>query len=79
MVKEIVQARMREPFENLTDLLNLTGVGQNSQDASKLLTTTSSYFTITGVGTYAGTRRFVYATFRSNPNGTAILVGWNED
>ncbi len=79
LVKEIVEARTREPFQHITDITNLTGVGQNSTGLLRLLTVKSSYFTITGVGTYAGTRRFIYATFRSNPNGTAILVGWNED
>jgi type II secretory pathway component PulK len=79
LIKEIIEARTREPFQNITDVTNLTGAGTNSQDWTRLLTTTSGYFTITGVGTYAGTRRFVYATFRSNPSGTAILVAWNED
>ncbi|HTW89646.1 MAG TPA: type II secretion system minor pseudopilin GspK [Candidatus Binataceae bacterium] len=79
LVKEIVEARTREPFTNITDISNLPGVGENSTGLMQLLTTTSSYFTITGVGTYAGARRFVYATFRSNPNGTAILAGWNEE
>jgi general secretion pathway protein K len=79
VVKAIVAARLREPFQNLTDLGNLVGAGGDFNKISTLLTTSSSYFTITGVGTYAGTRRFVYASFRSNPNGTAVLVGWNED
>ncbi len=78
LVKEIVEARTREPFQNITDIGNLPGVGENSADLMRLLTTTSSYFTISGVGTYAGARRFIYASFRSNPNGTAILTGWNE-
>ncbi len=79
LVKEIVAARTREPFMKITDISNLPGVGENSTQLMRLLTTTSSYFTITGVGTYAGARRFVYATFRSNPNGTAVLSGWNEE
>ncbi|HUY18345.1 MAG TPA: type II secretion system minor pseudopilin GspK [Candidatus Binataceae bacterium] len=78
LVKEIVEARTREPFQNITDISNLSGVGENSDQAMRLLTITSSYFTITGVGTYAGARRFIYATFRSSPNGTAVLTGWNE-
>lgn len=79
LIKEIVEARSGQPFRNLTDLSNLPGVGENSGDLMKFLTITSSYFTITGVGTYAGARRFIYATFRSNPDGTAVLSGWNED
>jgi general secretion pathway protein K len=78
LVKDIVSARMHEPFMNLTDITNLPGIGDSPQ-LTRLLTTTSSYFTIVGVGTYAGARRFVYATFRTNPNGTAILAGWNEE
>ncbi len=78
LVKEIVGARLRAPFQNLTDLGNLAGAGEDFNKIATLLNTSSSYFTITGVGTYAGTRRFIYATFRSNPNGTAVLVAWNE-
>ena len=70
-IKEILIARMTTPFQDVTDFANLPGVGQNSADLMKLLTTQSEYFTIMGVGTYAGTRKFIFATFRSNPNGTA--------
>ena len=78
LVKEIMAARISEPFKSLNDLGNLQGVGENSAELMRLLSTTSTYFMITGVGTYAGARRSIYATFRSNPNGTAILIGWNE-
>jgi len=71
LIKGIVIARMREPFQNITDISNLPGVGENSAQLMPHLTVTSSYFTITGVGTYAGTRRFIYATFFfcSKPSG----------
>jgi len=78
-IKEILIARMTTPFQDVTDFANLPGVGQNSADLMKLLTTSSEYFTIMGVGTYAGTRKFIFATFRSNPNGTAALTTWHEN
>jgi general secretion pathway protein K len=77
-IKEIMIARVANPFQDVTDFANLPGAGQNSADLMKVLTTQSEYFTIMGVGTYAGTRKFIFATFRSNPNGTAALTGWRE-
>ncbi|MGH7905071.1 MAG: type II secretion system minor pseudopilin GspK [Candidatus Binataceae bacterium] len=79
MIKEIMIARTRAPFRQITDLANLPGVGQNATDLMRILTTQSSYFTITGVGTYAGARKFIFATFRGNMNGTASLISWHEE
>jgi general secretion pathway protein K len=78
-IKEILAIRMATPFQDVTDFASLPGVGQNSADLMRLLTTQSEYFTINGVGTYAGTRKFIFATFRSNPNGTAVLTSWREN
>ncbi|MBF6567331.1 MAG: type II secretion system minor pseudopilin GspK [Candidatus Binataceae bacterium] len=78
LIKEIMIARMRQPFQNVTDISNLPGVGENSGQLMRLLNTTSNYFTINAVGTYAGARKFIFATFRCNPNGTAVLTSWNE-
>jgi general secretion pathway protein K len=79
LVKEIVAARSFRPFMATTDLTNLPGLGQYVADLSPLLTTRGSYFTITAAGGFAGARQRIYATFRRNNNGTAMLMNWHED
>jgi general secretion pathway protein K len=79
LVKEIVGAREVRPFLAVTDVANLPGVGQFAAHLTPLLTTRSTYFRITGEGSYAGSRRRIYATFRRNTNGTAVLMNWHED
>ncbi len=79
LVKEIIGARQMQPFLMITDIANLPGVGQYAQELTPLLTTRSSYFTITGAGEFAGSRRRVYATVRRNSNGSAMLISWHED
>jgi general secretion pathway protein K len=79
LVKEIVAAREYHPLLAITDVLNLPGIGQFGQHLSPLLTTRSVYFTITGQGQFAGARRRIYATFRRNANGSAMLISWHED
>lgn len=83
LVKEIVAARTEEPFMKSTDLANrIPAVGQ-IQNLTRLLTTQSNYFTITGEGDFAGARKRVYATFKrgSVPRGgaTFTLANWHED
>lgn len=78
IVKEIVQARMVQPFLMITDVGNLAGVGNLGVPLMQLITTRSSYFTISGAGIYAGARQHIMATFRRNPNGTAMLSSWHE-
>jgi hypothetical protein len=39
----------------------------------------SQYFSITAQGDFAGARKRIYATFRRNMNGTALLMNWHED
>jgi len=79
LVKEIVAAREYHPLLAITDAMNLPGIGQFAQHLSPLLTTRSVYFTITGQGQFAGARRRIYATFRRNANGSAMLISWHED
>ncbi len=69
LVKGMMEARTREPFQNLNEIPNLAEFGQLPTP----LSTTSSYFTITGVGTYAGARRFNYATFCNNTGGRSCI------
>jgi general secretion pathway protein K len=79
LVKELVMARMVRPFTNITDVLNLPGLGTFGQRLSKVLTTKSVYFTINGMGTFAGSRKLIHATVRRQQNGTATLASWQED
>jgi len=79
LVKAIVTARMIRPFSNLTDVGNIPGLGQYMRQFSELLTTRSKYFMINGMGTFAGSRKLVHPIFLRQPNGTALLVSWQED
>ena len=79
MVKEILAARMLMPFQNTTDIANLPGLSTVGQALTQLVTTRSTYFTINAMGTFAGSRKLVYSTFRRQGNGTATLVSWQED
>lgn len=78
IVKAIIQARAIRPFSAITDVLNVPGVGGVTK-LSKDLTLRGQYFTITGVGNYAGARKLVFATFRRNQDGTGLLGSWQED
>ena len=79
LVKEIVLAREYRPFLAVTDIANLPGIGQYAATLTPLLATRSSYFTIIGQGEFAGARRRIYAVFRRNTNGSAMLISWHED
>jgi type II secretory pathway component PulK len=78
LVKQIIQAREVRPFTVITDVMNVPGVGAVTSLASDL-TLRGQYFTISGVGSYAGARKLVFATFRRNPDGTGFLDSWQED
>jgi len=69
----------QRPFRNLDDLNSLLGSSSGNPNPSTLFTTQSDYFTITGLGSYAGARSFVYATVRRNGVGPALLSYWHED
>jgi type II secretory pathway component PulK len=77
-VKQIVQARSVQPFLMVTDVGNLAGLGATATPLMKLITTRSAYFTVTGVGIYAGSRQRITSTFRRNSNGTSMLASWHE-
>ncbi|HJU12740.1 MAG TPA: type II secretion system minor pseudopilin GspK, partial [Candidatus Binataceae bacterium] len=61
-VKQIVDARQIRPFQQVTDMLNLPGVGAASEHLKPFLTVTSEYFSITSQGDFAGARKRIYAT-----------------
>ncbi len=79
LVKQIVEVRDIRPFSKITDLQNLPGISGIEQHLSRLVGVSSQYFLITAQGDFAGARKRIYATFRRNPNGTALLMNWHED
>jgi general secretion pathway protein K len=79
LVNQIVDVRSIRPFAQITDLLNLPGIGTNGEHLKPLISVNSDYFLITAQGDFAGARQRIYATFRRNPNGTALLMNWHED
>jgi len=79
LVKQIVEVRDIRPFSKITDLQNLPGISGIEQHLSGLVGVSSQYFLITAQGDFAGARKRIYATFRRNPNGTALLMNWHED
>jgi general secretion pathway protein K len=78
MVKEIIQARTVQPFMMITDVGNLPGLGDVGTPLMRLITTRSAYFTLTGVGIFAGSRQRIIGSFRRNSNGTSMLASWHE-
>jgi general secretion pathway protein K len=78
-VKQIVDVRGIRPFSQVTDLLNLPAIGANAEHLKPFLSVNSDYFSITAQGDFAGARKRIYATFRRNLNGTALLMNWHED
>jgi general secretion pathway protein K len=79
LVAEIIQARSMSPFPTVLQVMNLPGMGNLQQQLSQVLTTRSVYFTITGMGEFAGARKIIFASFRRNTNGTAALTSWREN
>ncbi len=79
VVKDIIAARKIRPFATVLEVMNLPGVGTVGTKFPRVLTTRSVYFTITGMGEFAGARKIIRASFRRNGNGTATLISWRED
>jgi general secretion pathway protein K len=79
LVKQIVDVRAMRPFSQVTDVLNLPGISAVAEQLKPFLTVNSQYFLITAQGDFAGARKRIYATFRRNLNGTALLMNWRED
>lgn len=73
----ILKTRVDHPFANLGEASQLFGGGGATLPAT--LATTSDYFTVTGLGSFAGTRTYVYATIRRTGPGPQLLLSWNED
>lgn len=80
IVEEIVAERAIRPFSKVTDLINdIAGVGPFSSRLTQVLTTRSQFFTIVGMGTYAGARKMVAGTFHRETSGIGTLATWHED
>jgi general secretion pathway protein K len=75
----ILSARTEHPFANMTEVSELPGVSNLSSPLPALFSTTSDYFLVTGLGSFAGTRSYVYATIRRTGPGPQLLLSWNED
>lgn len=78
-VQAILEARQKEPFTDLSSISSMAQMGTEGANLSSLFTIQSDYFTITGIGSYAGTRKFVYATVRRSAQGPFYLASWHED
>jgi general secretion pathway protein K len=79
LVKQMIEVRDIRPFAQTTDALNLPGISAISEHLKPFLKVSSQYFLITAQGDFAGARKRIYATFRRNQNGTAMLMSWHED
>jgi general secretion pathway protein K len=75
----IVAVRAKRPFKTVLELNDIPGFAKLSTKLTPLLTTRSDYFTIAGRGTYAGTRKQVFAMVRRNVRGPAVQASWRED
>ncbi len=79
IVQDIIEARMIRPFSQTTDIMNLPDVGPVGERLSKDLVERSQFFTISGMGTYAGARKIINATFHRETNGIGTLGVWHEN
>jgi general secretion pathway protein K len=77
IVKTIIEARSLRPFTAITDLK--TEVPNAPSALWNDLILRGQYFTISGVGNFAGARKLVFANFQRNADGTARLNSWQED
>jgi general secretion pathway protein K len=79
IVQEIIEARQTQPFTKVTDVGNLPSIGTVATKLTQDVTTKSQFFTIRGMGTFAGARKTVSAIFHREQNGIGTLATWNED
>ncbi|MGA7871879.1 MAG: type II secretion system minor pseudopilin GspK [Candidatus Binatus sp.] len=79
LVQEIIEARTIRPFSQPTDLMNLPDLSAVAQLLSKDVVMRSQFFTINGMGTYAGARKIITATFHREASGIGTLAAWHED
>jgi general secretion pathway protein K len=78
-LKSIMEERVNHPFTNLTEVSQLIGGANGASTLPATLSTTSDYFTVNGMGSFAATRTYVYAVIRRTGPGPQLLLSWNED
>jgi general secretion pathway protein K len=78
-LQSILEERVNQPFTNQTEVSQLLVQTNGASTLPATLSTTSDYFTIAGLGSFAGTRTYVYATIRRTGPGPQLLLNWNED
>ncbi|HLH76360.1 MAG TPA: type II secretion system minor pseudopilin GspK [Candidatus Binataceae bacterium] len=78
-LQEIMQVRLTQPFTDPSQISQLSSVSNMASNLPSLFTVRSDYFTITGLGSFAGARTFVYATVRRNGIAPVLLLNWSED
>ncbi|MGH7925943.1 MAG: general secretion pathway protein GspK, partial [Candidatus Binatus sp.] len=79
LVEEIIEARTIRPFSQPTDIMNLPDLAQIGPRLSRDVDMRSQFFTINGMGTYAGARKIINATFHRETSGIGKLAAWHED
>lgn len=81
LVMTIIDARAEQPFTNVNDVMNLLNIANQSgpNGLSSDIVVKSGYFTINGMGTFAGARKIITATFQRQANGIGVLNAWRED
>jgi general secretion pathway protein K len=79
LLQSILEQRVKQPFTDLTQITAMLGQGSGASTLPSTLSTTSDYFTVNGVGSFAGTRTFVSAVIRRTGPGPQLLLSWNED
>lgn len=79
LVQMILESRQLRPFLNVNEVAQMLGEEGGGNELSQLLTVRSDYFTISAMGSYAGARKVIYATFRREQSGGAMLSSWLEN
>jgi general secretion pathway protein K len=79
LVEELIDTRAIRPFSQPTDIMNIPDFAQIGQRLSKDVQMRSQFFTITGIGTYAGARKIITATFHRESSGIGTLAAWHEE
>jgi general secretion pathway protein K len=79
LVEAIVAARSMRPFTATTDIANLPELGTIGTKVAGEVTRQSENFTISGMGSYAGSRKLISAVFHREKAGNGSLASWQED
>jgi general secretion pathway protein K len=79
IIRQIMSVRLVQPFMKVNDVFAIPALAQDQKDLSRLLTTRSQYFTISGMGGFSGARKMVYATVQRQQNGALAIASWKED